>query len=126
MPRSANPLRHLVADESVDGYVVQLLRSEGYPVYYIAEEDSSISDDKVLQKSVDMNALLITEDKDFGELVIRLKKRHCGILLLRFAGAKSTDKAQATLKAIKLHGAELFHAFSVLDSTKLRVRKLDI
>jgi len=62
-----NPL----ADESVDQSIVAGLRQEGHDVVYVAELSPSISDDEVLREANDRGALLLTADKDFGELVVR-------------------------------------------------------
>jgi len=61
----------LVADESVDGLIVRQLRHDGHSVVYIAEVDPSIDDREVLQHSSDAECVLITADKDFGDLVFR-------------------------------------------------------
>ena len=62
---------NLVADESVDGPSVERLRQDGHAVFYIAELDPGIDDDAVLDEANRSGALLITSDKDFGELVFR-------------------------------------------------------
>lgn len=69
----------IVADESVDFRIVAALRSAGYDIWAVVEEDPSITDNKVLSIAFEQNALLLTEDKDFGELVIRLRLPHRGI-----------------------------------------------
>lgn len=58
-----------VADENFDFGIVKILREKGYSVLAIAESFSSIPDPQVLQLTNDRNAILLTEDKDFGELV---------------------------------------------------------
>jgi predicted nuclease of predicted toxin-antitoxin system len=65
---------NLVADEGVDRQIVEQLRQDGHDVAYIAELAPSISDDEVLQQANDRHALLVTADKDFGELVFRLNR----------------------------------------------------
>ncbi|MCW3109000.1 MAG: hypothetical protein JWQ09_3506 [Segetibacter sp.] len=57
----------IVADESVDFRIVIALRAAGLIVYSVAEELPSITDISVLSIAYDKKALLITEDKDFGE-----------------------------------------------------------
>lgn len=57
----------IVADESVDYRIVKGLRVAGFSVLSIIENSVSISDEEVLRTAVSNNALLITEDKDFGE-----------------------------------------------------------
>ena len=115
----------IVSDESVDAAITEALRVKGFAVFSIAEEQSSISDTEVLNIANKYAALLITEDKDFGELVVRLRKPHHGILLLRLAGLPSNEKASNTVNAVSAHFNELKNAFSVLDHNKLRIRILE-
>jgi hypothetical protein len=68
----------LVADECVDFSIIECLRKRGIEVFAIVEQDPSIIDEDVLDIAVRMGAPLITEDKDFGELVFRLKLPHHG------------------------------------------------
>ena len=65
---------NLLADEGVERQIVEHLRLDEHLVHYIAEMDPGISDDAVLRKANDHNALLLTEDKDFGELVFHQNK----------------------------------------------------
>jgi predicted nuclease of predicted toxin-antitoxin system len=62
---------NLLADESVDGPIVARLRQEGHEIVYVAELSASITDEEVLQQANARAALLVTADKDFGELVFR-------------------------------------------------------
>ena len=59
----------IVADESVEAYVSAALRDSGHEVLEIAQLAPGISDEKVLSLALDRGELLITNDKDFGELV---------------------------------------------------------
>jgi predicted nuclease of predicted toxin-antitoxin system len=64
---------NIVADESVDFGIISLLRQKGIEVLSIAEKNFGIKDEEVLTIAVKNQSLLITEDKDFGELTYRLK-----------------------------------------------------
>ena len=55
-----------LADEGVDRMIVDKLREAGHEVLYIAEMDSGISDQVVLEKAQESGVLLVTCDKDFG------------------------------------------------------------
>ena len=77
---------NLVVDESIDRPIVDLLRQDGHTVLYVAELSPSIDDDAFLRRANERGALLITSDKDFGELVFRLRRIHTGVVLLRLAG----------------------------------------
>ena len=60
---------NLLVDESVGKSIVDALRQNGHNVLYIAEFAPSIDDEVVLHQANLNRALLLTEDKDFGELV---------------------------------------------------------
>lgn len=60
-----------LADEGVDRQIVERLRENGLSVLYVAEIEPGISDDEVLNQANRDTALLLTTDKDFGELVFR-------------------------------------------------------
>lgn len=113
----------IVADESVDFTIVRNLRAQGLDVFAIVEQEPSISDDDVLNIAVQQDALLITEDKDFGELVFRLKLPHKGVLLLRLGAMPSERKGELAARAIIVHLSELPDALSVFDGHHLRIRR---
>jgi predicted nuclease of predicted toxin-antitoxin system len=70
----------IVADESVEGPTVSALRAAGHQVLFIAETSPGIEDAEVLGIARPEKALLLTADKDFGELVFRNRETHSGIL----------------------------------------------
>jgi predicted nuclease of predicted toxin-antitoxin system len=112
-----------VADESVERPIVERLRREGHAVWYVAEMDPSITDNEVLRHANEQNAMLITADKDFGELVFQKGLSSNGVLLLRLAGLSNETKAQIVSRIVNQHGAELRLNFSVAAAGVLRIRK---
>jgi predicted nuclease of predicted toxin-antitoxin system len=113
----------IVVDESVDYSVVTELRSKGYNVYAVVEKLPSIPDKEVLSVAFQNNALLITEDKDFGELVYRFQLPHKGILLVRMIASTSEEKAISVSAALIKCTDQLLNSFTVLDEKKIRIRK---
>ena len=114
---------NLVADESVDGQVVAALRAAGHDVAYVAELTPGLADHDVLRQSETRNALLVTADKDFGELVFRQKLVHYGVLLLRLAGLPPPRKAQLVQRFIESHGNQIGKGFSVITPDTIRIRR---
>jgi predicted nuclease of predicted toxin-antitoxin system len=115
---------NLVADECVDHPIIAALRSAGHVGVAIAELSSGISDEEVLSALAQQDdALLTTQDTDFGELVFRLRQATSGVLLVRLVGATAGRKAELVTMAIEQHGSELAGSFSVLDSAQLRIRR---
>lgn len=113
-----------VADECCDLTMVDLLREEGHDVTYIPEIEPGISDSSVLLKSFEQNRILITEDKDFGNLVFRLKKPCFGIILLRFNPLEKELKLSQVRRLTKSYSSKLPGNFVVVDSEKIRIRPL--
>jgi predicted nuclease of predicted toxin-antitoxin system len=113
----------LVADEGVDKQVVERLRQDGHDVVYIAEFDPGVDDKLVLQTASDSGVLLITADKDFGELVFRQHRVHSGVVLLRLAGVPPQRKAEIVASCLEDHSQEMAAAFIVISTNNLRIRK---
>lgn len=75
----------ILADESVDRAIVERLRQHNYQVWYVAEMEPGISDGVVLNFANREEAILLTADKDFGEIVFRQKRTAKGVILIRLA-----------------------------------------
>lgn len=82
----------LLADEDVDGPIVYRLREDGHEVDYVAEIQPGILDEDLLTHANRNQALLLTADKDFGDLVFRQGKLSSGVLLMRLAGLAPLKK----------------------------------
>ncbi len=113
---------NLLADEGIDAPIVNILRKDGHNVSYVAESDSGITDEEIINKAYKEKRLLITQDKDFGGLVYRQKKPHHGIMLIRLQGFKPKKKAELISDAIRNHEKKLFKRFSVIQKDSIRIR----
>jgi predicted nuclease of predicted toxin-antitoxin system len=114
-----------LADESVDRQIVDRLRQEGYRVDYVAETFPGAADDVVLPFANQDNAILITGDKDFGELVFRQGRISPGIILIRLAGVHPNQKAEIVANTIGLREGEMEKAFTVISKRTIRIRRGD-
>lgn len=114
-----------IADENLDWQIVERLRQDDHLVWYVAEMEPGISDDVVLDLANQEEAILLTSDKDFGELVFRLRRIASGVVLIRLAGLSIIRKAEIIANAINQHNAELLGAFTVITPIAIRIRKLE-
>jgi predicted nuclease of predicted toxin-antitoxin system len=112
----------LVADENVDAGIVSALRGAGHDVIYVREMDPGIDDERVLELADGQGALLLTSDKDFGELVFRQRRLHSGVILFRLAGLPPEVKARILLSVMRTHARELPAAFTVIGPRSVRIR----
>jgi predicted nuclease of predicted toxin-antitoxin system len=114
---------NFLADESIDRQIVDRLREDGHLVRYVAEMEPGISDDEVLDLANLEGCLLVTADKDFGELVFRQRRLTSGIVLVRLAGLSPASKAKTVASAINKHVAALPRAFAVITPGAMRIRR---
>jgi predicted nuclease of predicted toxin-antitoxin system len=113
----------ILADESVDRPIVERLRMSGHDVDYIAEIEPSISDREVLEAANKTRALLLTADKDFGELIYRDHLENAGgVILLRLAGLPPKEKAERVLEVIQDITWESETKFTVVTRKGVRFR----
>ena len=115
---------NFLADESVDRPIVERLRREGHRVSYVAELGPGMPDDAVLNLANQETALLLTTDKDFGEIVFRRRLHMHGVLLIRLAGLTPARKAEMVAMAVKGHLAELPRSFAVIMPGIFRIRRI--
>jgi predicted nuclease of predicted toxin-antitoxin system len=75
------------------GYLVdQWLVQNGYDVISVRDLNPSMDDEDILSLAVAEDRMVVTMDKDFGELVYKEGSLHAGILILRLEGAASAEK----------------------------------
>ena len=115
---------NLLADESIGKSIVDELRQDGHSVLYIAEFAPSIDDETVLQQANQNRALLLTEDKDFGELVFRQGLVHMGVVLIRLSGLSLSAKVTGVSTVLANHEDELLEAFTVISPGRVRIRQI--
>ena len=75
-------LKFLV-DESTGGKVYSFLNNKGFDVKFVANIMPRAEDIEILKFAEIEERVLITNDKDFGELIFRLKRPSSGVILLR-------------------------------------------
>ena len=113
---------NLVADESVDFGIINKLRQKGIVVFSVCEDFSGIKDTEVLKVAKDKQCLLITEDKDFGELTYRLNLEHRGIMLIRLSDISREERIELVSEIIEKHFNKIENSFSVLTKKGLRIK----
>ncbi len=68
------------------------LRELQHDVVSVYHEARGLDDDRVLQRAIAEDRILITNDKDFGEMIFREGKFHQGIVLLRLEDERPSNK----------------------------------
>ncbi len=114
----------LYADECCDRALVSALRQAGHDVEFALESAKGWSDSQILNRAYNEDRILVTEDKDFGELVYRLRKPSAGIILLRIPVEQRSQKAERLLSVLTSLGSKIHHHLIAIDLEKIRIRPL--
>ena len=118
-------MRFLV-NENVTGTVIQELRQRGHDVLSVKESMRSEQDDVILARAQTEQRIIVTHDKDFGELAFRSNlPASCGIILLRLAGADPDTDNQRILNALESR-TDWAGNLSVVTDDRIRMRSLPV
>jgi predicted nuclease of predicted toxin-antitoxin system len=112
-----------VADESCAGPVIRALRAAGHHVIAITEFSKGIPDEAVIERAFDQGRVLITEDRDFGELVYARGRSSAGVVFVKFPSRARSAKPAAVVEALAKLGARLGNGFAVIEPGRVRLTK---
>lgn len=89
------------------------------------EEERGIGDPRVLAEALEQERILLTCDKDFGELVFRQgKEASCGIILIRLFSRSQSQFADRVLPVLEAYEPRWIGHFAVVTGAKVRIVKL--
>nr|VFJ77255.1 MAG: Predicted nuclease, contains PIN domain, potential toxin-antitoxin system component [Candidatus Kentron sp. FW] len=112
------------ADECCDTTLVVGLREDGHDIWFAMESARGADDETILHYAVTHERILLTEDKDFGELVVQLRLPAHGVVLVRMNPADSASKLIRLREVFRHQATRLAGSFVVVDESKVRIRPL--
>ncbi len=121
---SSSELKFLI-DVGVGIGIENYLHQEGYDTKTVREIDPSMEDEEIIRTGVLENRMIVTMDKDFGELVYHSSMEHCGVLLLRLENANGSEKLQVVKHIMKNYGSQIKNCFCVFQNDKFRIRQIN-
>lgn len=114
----------LLANENFPLDAVEALRESGHDVAWIREDARGSNDEQVLARAQNEGRILITFDKDFGELAFRSKLPSAiGVILFRVSTPSSKDVARVAVQALASRSDWGGH-FSVVEDHRIRMTPL--
>ena len=112
-----------LADESCDFGLVRALREAGYEVTAVAEISPRAEDSEIINLAVREERILLTEDKDFGQLVYAHGQDTGGIVFLRYPPGGRRVLFQEVVRLVRLHGKKLAGCFVVVQPGRVRITR---
>jgi predicted nuclease of predicted toxin-antitoxin system len=82
-------------NENISGTVTRMLRDLGHDVVAVKETMRGAMDREILARAQIESRLVITQDKDFGELAFHSAlPAQCGVIVFRLAGTSADTDNQ--------------------------------
>jgi predicted nuclease of predicted toxin-antitoxin system len=80
-----------------------------------------LDDESIIEKANRENYVLVTNDKDFGELVFRKRKQHKGVVLLRLEDERSKNKIAVLHRVLESYSDKLSDNFIIVTEKTVRI-----
>ncbi len=114
----------LLADENCPRQLVELLRQNGHDVLWASSEFAGAADEIVLSRATADGRILLTFDKDFGELAFRHGLPSiCGVILVRFVTGPPGVFSHQIVRVLESRG-DWSGVFAVVEPDRVRIRPL--
>ena len=113
-----------LADENVSRLVVDGLRAAGFDVVTVVATSAGAPDDEVLGFADRDGRILITEDRDFGELVVRQRLTVLGVILIALDRLSNAAEAARVTEVARAHADRMAGNLLVVEPGRVRVRPL--
>jgi predicted nuclease of predicted toxin-antitoxin system len=114
-------------DANVEYRLATFLASLGYDVKTIARDyPASLTDHQVLAFAVKAKRILITNDRDYGELIFRQHLSHCGVIFFRLKNSKDIAEKLTWLEIVLQTHKNDLHEYLVVTPNGIRIRKIEI
>lgn len=113
-----------LADESCDFSVVRALRAAAFDVAAVVEQEPGTTDVRVIELARAERRIVLTEDRDFGQLVFAAIHATSGVIYIRFPAAKRPELPGRILQLVRREGERLEKSFTVIGPHRIRIRTL--
>ena len=110
-----------IADESCDSIIIRALREAGHDVLVVADITPGAEDSEVIKLAGSEKRILLTEDKDFGQLVFAHGEKTLGVLFLRFPFPAREQIAKDVSDLIMQQGEKLVGCFVTIQPGRIRI-----
>lgn len=113
-----------LANENFPGPVIRELRSRGHDVLAAKEDMRGAEDERILDRARADGRVLLTFDKDFGEIAVRSGiQEPCGVVLFRLRGSSPVADNARALAALESRN-DLPGHFAVVTESAIRMRRM--
>lgn len=113
-----------IVDVGVGKLVEEYLSNTGYDILSVRDIDPKLPDEQIITIAYNEDRIIITMDKDFGELVYHSLLPHAGVILLLLDDADGIEKTKVVTNILKEYSHQLKKSFCVYQNDKFRIRNM--
>ena len=117
------PQIRFLIDENVDFSVADFLRNLDCNVKTVVEIKRSLGDKEILALANNDNRVIVTNDKDFGQLIFREKLPHKGVILFRLSDESSEAKIKRLKEVFGKYKSKFSGNFVVITEARVRINQ---
>lgn len=113
-----------LANENFPLVSVRRLRQVRHDVVSITEETPGVADDHIVARAAREDRIILTFDRDYGELIFRAGHASAPVLYLRYDPLSPAEPADHIIQLLSISGMDLTTRFTVADRQRVRQRPL--
>ena len=114
----------ILADENIYQNIIFALRDVGIDVFSIYETTRGISDFAIAELSKNPPRIILTEDKDFADIVFAYQIKDISVILLRYSFDETDKITQILIDLLQNNQVNLFGKFTTITTKKIRIKEI--
>jgi len=115
-----------LANVNIEQPIIEFLSAKGIDVKSVANINKYMTDDNVCELANREQRIILTNDKDFGEIVFFQKKIVWGLVLLRIKGQNVEEKIVRLENLLTKYSDKIINHFVVVSKEKIRFIALEV
>ncbi len=115
-----------LANVNIERPIIEFLSAKGIDVKSVANINKYMTDDNVCELANREQRIILTNDKDFGEIVFFQKKIVWGLVLLRIKGQNVEEKIVRLENLLTKYSDKIINHFVVVSKEKIRFITLEV
>lgn len=114
----------IIFDENIEEHWIQLAKKAGLDYFSIRENSAGITDKEVIEVAKSKKGLIVTEDKDFGELIFSHGIENVSVLFMRYDQPQYSQIEDYFIKCLLDYVQNPHTCFTTISKNKIRIRKM--
>jgi len=114
-------LTRFIADENIPKECVDLLKKQGLDIISVTDFAFGLGDEEVLDLANRNERIVITFDRDFGQLIFKKKRKSKGLILLRFV-PKSPQQTVTIIRQVLATKIKIENSVVTVKKDSIRIR----